>query len=51
MPLPANPGADGFLELEAAIAPRDAATDLCIRFTGDTRPDMWVLDHVELLPR
>ncbi len=48
VPLPANPGADGFLELEAAIAPRDAATDLCIRFTGDTRPTMWTLDRVEL---
>jgi hexosaminidase len=46
--LPAAPGADGFLDLEAKIAPRDTPTNLCIRFTGDTRPNMWTLDRVEL---
>ena len=48
LPLPATPGADGFIELEAPLAPAAARGDLCIRFTGDTRPDMWTLDYVEL---
>ncbi|KRG44231.1 beta-hexosaminidase [Stenotrophomonas pictorum JCM 9942] len=48
VPLPANPAADGFLELEAPITGTDTPTDLCIRFTGDTRPNMWTLDRVEL---
>ena len=25
--------------------------DLCVRFTGDTRPTMWVVDEVTLQPR
>jgi hexosaminidase len=48
VPLPAAPGADGFLELEAPITATDTPTNLCIRFTGDTRPNMWTLDNVEL---
>ncbi|WP_421569224.1 family 20 glycosylhydrolase [Stenotrophomonas sp. PD6] len=52
VPLPANPGADGFITLEAAL-PRTlkGTQDLCVRFTGDTRPTMWVLDTLELVPR
>jgi len=42
---------DGPVRVEAAVAAGNAQTaDLCIRFTGDTRPLMWVLDKVELLP-
>lgn len=50
-PLPANPDADGFITLQAALtAPANGFRNLCIRFSGDTRPDMWVLDRVTLLP-
>jgi hexosaminidase len=31
-------------------APTTGLRDLCIRFTGDTRPAMWVLDRITLLP-
>ncbi|MHC9013318.1 family 20 glycosylhydrolase [Stenotrophomonas rhizophila] len=50
--LPATPGADGFITLEAAL-PRSlkGSQNLCVRFTGDTRPTMWVLDEMTLLPR
>ena len=52
VPLPATPGADGFITLEAAL-PRSlkGTQDLCVRFTGDTRPTMWVVDEVTLQPR
>ncbi len=50
VPLPANPGADGFVELEAAIAAPATRGDLCLRFTGDTRPNMWTLDWIKLEP-
>ncbi len=48
-PLPAAPDKDGFVELVAAL-PRDMTGrhDLCLRFTGDTRPAMWVLDRATL---
>lgn len=47
--LPPHPDADGFITLEAKL-PRNVAgtTDLCINFTGDTRPTLWVLDEVTL---
>ncbi|WP_295516480.1 family 20 glycosylhydrolase [uncultured Stenotrophomonas sp.] len=49
VPLPANTDADGFVTLRAplpkGISGRD---DLCINFTGDTRPAMWVLDEMTL---
>ncbi len=49
--LPATPDADGFITLQATL-PESARemTDLCINFTGDTRPAMWVLDEVTLHP-
>ncbi|WP_449467738.1 family 20 glycosylhydrolase [Stenotrophomonas humi] len=50
VPLPANPGADGFLELEATITAPATRGDLCVRFTGDTRPNMWTLDWIKLEP-
>lgn len=52
VPLPAAPGADGFITLDAAL-PRSVkgTQDLCVRFTGDTRPTMWVLDDLTLQPR
>ncbi|MNM77280.1 hypothetical protein D3C81_891270 [compost metagenome] len=50
VPLPANPGADGFVELEAAITAPATRVDLCMRFTGDTRPNMWTLDWIKLEP-
>ena len=50
-PLPAAPAADGFAVVEAAWStPVDGARELCIRFSGDTRPAMWVLDTITLLP-
>ena len=50
-PLPAAPEQDGFTTLHASLpTPASGTHDLCIRFTGDTRPDMWVLDRVTLLP-
>ena len=52
VPLPAAPNADGFLDLEAALpAGTTGKQDLCVRFTGDTRPQMWVLDRITLQPR
>lgn len=49
--LPVRPGADGFTTLRAALKPApDAPHSLCIRFSGDFRPDMWVLDRITLLP-
>ena len=50
--LPAQADADGFITLDATL-PRGltGSSDLCINFTGDTRPRMWVLDEVTLLPR
>ncbi|WP_454832705.1 family 20 glycosylhydrolase [Pseudoxanthomonas wuyuanensis] len=50
-PLPAAPGADGFVDLTAALPEGiTGKQDLCVLFTGDTRPDMWVLDEVALQP-
>jgi hypothetical protein len=49
VPLPAQPDADGFITLQALIPPQSQPADLCIYFTGDTRPTMWVLDKVKLL--
>ncbi len=50
-PLPAAPDADGFATVQAALtAPATGFRDLCIRFSGDTRPDMWVADRITLLP-
>ena len=48
-PLPAAPGADGFVDIVAEL-PKDLTGrhDLCVRFTGDTRPAMWVLDGATL---
>ena len=50
-PLPAVPGNDGFITVQASLpAPAEGPHDLCIRFSGDTRPAMWVLDRITLLP-
>nr|WP_245626139.1 family 20 glycosylhydrolase [Stenotrophomonas humi] len=50
-PLPEKPGKDGFIELEAPLrAGPEQVTDLCITFSGDTRPQMWVLNRIELQP-
>jgi len=52
IPLPERTGADGFVEVEAPLPPEAAGrTGLCLTPTGDTRPAMWVLDRVELVPR
>lgn len=49
--LPASPDADGFVRLQARLPPGSGGIeDLCINFTGDTRPSMWVLDNVTLEP-
>lgn len=49
LPLPQAPGSDGFLTLKAPLPPQTSAKDLCMYFTGDTRPTMWTLDRVRLL--
>lgn len=51
LPLPAQPDANGFVTLKAAIPAQTKPTDLCLWFTGDTRPTMWVLDRVTLAPK
>ena len=52
VPLPASPDADGFVTLDANLpAGLSGRQDLCLVFTGDTRPEMWVLDEVRLVPR
>lgn len=48
LPLPAAPGADGFVELQAPLRTSSPRADLCIRFTGDTRPELWTLDWIKL---
>ncbi len=49
--LPAHPDPDGFHTLRTALPKRTAAqSDLCLYFTGDTRPTMWVLDRITLQP-
>lgn len=51
VPLPAQAGPDGFVELEAPLRSTPAGrTDLCLTFSGDTRPQMWVLNQVSLRP-
>nr|WP_310093666.1 family 20 glycosylhydrolase [Pseudoxanthomonas sacheonensis] len=51
VPLPAAPDADGFITLKAPLEATTGAQNLCIFFTGDTRPAMWVLDRVTLHPK
>ena len=51
VPLPAAPDANGFVTLKAPLKTTRGPQDLCIFFTGDTRPAMWVLDRVTLQPR
>ena len=50
VPLPAAPDADGFVTLSAKLAAPAKKENLCLFFTGDTRPAMWVLDTVTLQP-
>lgn len=50
VPLPAKPDPDGFITLSAELPRQTKSTDLCLRFTGDTRPTLWVLDRVTLQP-
>ncbi|KAF1711892.1 beta-hexosaminidase [Pseudoxanthomonas sangjuensis] len=50
-PLPARPDADGFVTVHAPLRRKfDAADSLCIRFSGDFRPQMWALDRITLSP-
>ncbi|TWI05895.1 hexosaminidase [Luteimonas cucumeris] len=51
VPLPAGTEADGFVTLKAELPAATAGShDLCVVFTGDTRPAMWALDRISLLP-
>ncbi len=50
VPLPETTDADGFVTLRAPLPDAPASTDLCLWFTGDTRPAMWVLDRATLVP-
>jgi len=49
-PMPAKAGDDGFVDFDIAVPATDGAQDLCMLFTGDTRPTMWVIDSVTLQP-
>ena len=40
----------GEAALPSLPMPANGLRDLCIRFSGDTRPAMWVLDRITLLP-
>ncbi|TKR29371.1 beta-hexosaminidase [Luteimonas gilva] len=51
LPLPAQPEKDGFLTLDAKLPGASGRRDLCFYFTGDTRPTMWAIDRVTLVPR
>lgn len=48
--MPAEVDADGFVRIDLPLAADAPSADLCIRFTGDTRPTMWVLSDVTLVP-
>lgn len=48
--LPQSTGADGFAEFRLALPARSGREDLCLYFTGDTRPTYWAIDAVTLLP-
>ncbi len=49
VPLPEAADADGFITLDAPLHSRANATaNLCMTFSGDTRPTMWVLKQVTL---
>lgn len=51
VPLPATPGADGFITLDVPLsAALSGKHDLCVDFSGDTRPTMWTLDTMTLVP-
>ena len=50
IPLPAQTDADGFIDVEVPLGETTGRTDLCFTATGDTRPQMWVLDSVTLQP-
>ncbi len=51
VPLPAAPGADGFITLDVGLpAALSGKHDLCVDFSGDTRPTMWTLDTMTLVP-
>ena len=50
VPMPDRTDADGFVTLRAPLRDAPASTDLCLWFTGDTRPAMWVLDRATLVP-
>ncbi|HSD15712.1 MAG TPA: family 20 glycosylhydrolase [Thermomonas sp.] len=50
LPMPGKTDADGFVTLRTPLRAAPAGADLCLWFTGDTRPAMWVLDRVTLVP-
>ncbi len=51
VPMPAQPDTDGFVTLKTAIPTQSKPIDLCVYFTGDTRPAMWVVDRIDLQPK
>jgi hexosaminidase len=50
VPLPPAPAADGFISLSTPLPQHADKQTLCLFFTGDTRPTMWVIDKVRLIP-
>jgi len=51
LPLPEKAGDDGFIDLDVPLPETTGGTDLCFTATGDTRPTMWVVDRIDLVPR
>jgi len=51
LPLPAQTGDDGFIDVDVPLPDAGGTTDLCFTTSGDTRPAMWVVDRVELVAR
>ena len=51
VPLPAEPAKDGFIDLDVTLSKQVPNGDLCFFFTGDTRPAMWAIDEVRLIPK
>ena len=49
-PLPQAPEEDGFITLRLPLRQAPERADLCLWFSGDTRPQMWALDRLVLLP-
>lgn len=48
--LPERAGSDGFTTFRLPLSGQSGVKDLCLYFTGDTRPTYWAVDAVQLVP-